>query len=124
LEKKKIEVIYTSDLGRCVQAAEIINKHLKTKLVKTRKLRERDFGSLGGKPYKEVGKVLSLSNFNKKAPEGESFNQLKNRVINFLKLLNKKKLEKVLVVTHEGALRAIFKCNTRPDRVYFLDKIK
>jgi len=124
LEKKKTEVIYTSDLGRCLQTAEIINKRLKTKLVKTQKLRERDFGSLNGKPNKEVEKMLDLSNLNEKAPEGESFNQLKNRVINFLKLLKKKKLKRVLIVTHEGVLRAIFKCDTRSDQVYFLDKIK
>ncbi len=124
LEKKKIEVIYTSDLGRCVQTAEIINKYLKTKLVKTPKLRERDFGSLNGKLNKEVEKMLDLFNPNEKAPDGESFNQLKNRVINFLKLLKKKKLERVLIVAHEGTLRAIFKCDTRPDQVYSLDKIK
>ena len=123
LEKKKIEVIYTSDLGRCVQTAEIINKRLKIKLVKTKKLRERDYGSLNGKPNKEIRKVLDLSNLDEKAPEGESFNQLKKRVINFLKLLNKEKFKRILVVTHDEALRAILKCNTRPDKVYFLDSL-
>ena len=124
LEKKKIEVIYTSDLGRCVQTAEIINKYLKVKLVKTKKLRERNFGYLNGKSETEIKRKLNLSDPDEEAPNGESFNQLENRIINFLKLLNKKKLKRALIITHEGGLRAIFKCDTRPDRVYFLDKIK
>lgn len=134
LSKKDIKIIYTSDLGRCLQSAKIINKRLKAKLVKTPKLRERNFGSLNGKPEEEVRKVLDLSDPNKAAPRGESFNQLKNRIIDFIKLLGKKKLGKILLVTHEGAARAILsechkvnftskKCDTRADSVYKIEAI-
>lgn len=141
LSNRNIEMIYTSDLGRCVQAAEIINKYLKVKLVKTKELRERSFGSLNGKSEKEVKKKLDLSNLNEVAPNGESFNQLKKRIVNFIKLLSKKNLKTVLLVIHHGSARAILseyyrvnsgskKCDTRPDRVYkikgpyFFDKVE
>lgn len=123
LRNKNIEIIYTSDLGRCVQTAEIINKYLKVKLIKTKKLRERDFGFLNGRPNKEVEKTLNLSDPNEKAPKGESFNQLKNRIINFIKSLKKKKSEAVLLITHGGALRAIFNRDTQSDRVYKISQM-
>lgn len=139
LRNKNVEIIYTSDLGRCLQVAEIINKYLKVKLVKTSKLRERNFGDLNGKPEEEIKRKLDLSNPNKEAPNGESFNQLKSRIINFIKSLSKEKFRTVLLVTHDGPVRAILseyykvnfnskKCDTRPDRTYkigfLLDRIK
>ncbi len=133
LKSKNIEVIYTSDLGRCVQTAEIINRYLKVKLIKVKKLRERNFGSLNGKPAKRVKREINLSDLNKVAPKGESFSQLKNRVIHFIKLLAKKKLERVLLIIHEGTARVILsdyhdvdfnskKCNTRSDKIYKIIK--
>jgi len=55
LSKKNIEIIYSSNLGRCVQTAKIINKFVKKDLVKTGELRERDFGVFNGRPNKEFG---------------------------------------------------------------------
>ncbi len=59
LEKENnIEIIYTSDLGRCVEMSEIINKVLKLEIVKSKELRERNFGLLNGKSIKEVEKAI------------------------------------------------------------------
>ncbi len=107
LSKENIEIIYSSDLGRCIQTSKIINKYLKTKIIKSSKLRERDFGDLNGKPNKDVRERIDLSDADEKAPNGESFNGLKRRIISFIKLLFKRKFQKILLVTHEGVLRAI-----------------
>lgn len=77
LSKENIEIIYSSDLGRCVQTSKIINKYLRTKIIKTSKLRERNFGDLNGKSNKEVREKIDLSDPDEKAPNGESFNELK-----------------------------------------------
>lgn len=107
LSRKGIEIIYSSDLGRCVQTSEIINQWLRVKLIKTPKLRERNFGDLNGQPGKKVKEKLDLSDPNEKAPNGESFNQLKKRIITFIQSLTNKKFRKILLVTHEGPVRAI-----------------
>lgn len=95
LRDKKIEIIYSSDLGRCVQTAEIINRWLKVKIIKTKELRERNFGDLNGS------------------------------------LLNKK-FKKVLIVTHDGPVRAMLseyynanfnskKCDTSVGIIYSIE---
>lgn len=134
LSSKKIEIIYVSDLGRCVQTAKIINKCLKIRLIKTPRLRERNFGYLNGRLDKEVKKVIDLSNPDEIAPNGESFHQLKNRIINFIESLSQKKLKSVLLVTHEGPVRAILsnyygvsfkskKCDSRAVLIYKVELI-
>lgn len=107
LRDKNIEIIYSSDLGRCVQTSEIINKWLKVKIIKTKKLRERNFGDLGGLPNKEVEKMLDFKNLDEKAPNGESLNQLKNRVVLFIKKLFDKKFKTILLIVHDGTAKAI-----------------
>lgn len=126
---KNIEIIYSSDLGRCIQTGEIINQWLKVKLFKTKKLRERNFGKLNGHPNKEVSEKLNLQDADEKAPDGESFNELKERVISFIKKLFPKKFKKILLVIHDGTARAILseyykvnfnskKCNTSTNKIY------
>lgn len=107
LSKENIEIVFSSDLGRCVQTAEIINNYIKKELIKTPELRERDFGLLNGQPDKRVVRELDLSNPDEIAPNGESFNQMKNRVLEFIKSLADKDFNKVLLITHEGPVRAI-----------------
>ncbi|KKQ21675.1 MAG: hypothetical protein A3G45_02605 [Candidatus Staskawiczbacteria bacterium RIFCSPLOWO2_12_FULL_37_15] len=133
LRGKKIEIIYSSDLGRCVQTAEIINRCLKVKIIKTKKLRERNFGDLNGRPNKEVKKILDLNNPDKKAPNGESFNEQKERVVLFIKKLFSEKFKKILLVIHDGTARAILsehynanfnskKCGTYSNKIYKIIK--
>ncbi|KYK26290.1 hypothetical protein AYK26_05270 [Euryarchaeota archaeon SM23-78] len=132
LSKKNIEIIYSSNLGRCVQTAKIINKFVKKDLVKTGELRERDFGVFNGRPNKEIVKELDLSNSNEVAPNGESFNQMKSRVLKFIKSLENKNYKKVLVVSHEGPVRAILseyyminfnskKCDSPKEAIYEIE---
>lgn len=107
LNKENIEIIYSSDLGRCVQTSEIINQRLRIELIKTPELRERDFGNLNGQTNKKVREKLDLSDLNERAPNGESFNQLKKRVIAFIQSFANKKFQKILLVLHDGSARAI-----------------
>ncbi|MBU2539882.1 histidine phosphatase family protein [Patescibacteria group bacterium] len=132
LEKKRVDIIYTSDLGRCVQTAQIINRRLKLRMIKVKQLRERNFGDLNGRPNKEIKRMLDLNNSDEKAPNGESFNELKNRAVSFFKKLAVEKYSKVLLVIHDGTARAILseyyntnfnshQCETSASAIYFLE---
>lgn len=137
LRKENIEKIYSSDLGRCVQTAEIINRYLKVNLIITREMRERNFGDFNGYPAKNIRAELDLSNVNEKAPNGESFNEMKERVIGFIRSLTKEKIgkrktKKVLLVTHEGPTRAILskyysvnpsskRCDASDEKAYYFE---
>lgn len=107
LKIKNIEIIYSSDLGRCIQTAEIINSFINKEIVKVLELRERNFGDLNGRPNSEVREILNLSDPNQLAPNGESFNQMRMRVLKFVQSLSAKNFKNILLVTHEGVTRAI-----------------
>ena len=85
LEKRNISKIYSSDLGRCIQTSEIINKSLNVYISPKRELRERNHGDYNGKSSKLISQTFNMSNPNLILPNGESFNQMKVRVLNFIK---------------------------------------
>ena len=105
LKNKNISKILSSDLGRCMQTSKIINKYLKLKIIKTKELREMNYGDFNGKTSELIKKNFNLKNLNIVLPNGESFNQMKKRVIKFIKSLDR--TTNILIVTHEGCLRAI-----------------
>lgn len=116
LRNKNVEIIYSSDLGRCLETSKIINKCLKLKIIKTSKLREMNFGDFNGKPNKKFLKEFDLKDIYKKTPNGESVYEFEKRVKSFIKILSKKHFEKVLLVTHYGVVNTILK--------YFKEKSK
>lgn len=129
LKGEDIEVIYSSDLGRCVQTAEIINKYLEVDLIKSPELREINFGDFNGETAERIKKEFDLSDLDAKTPKGESFNQVKKRVNKFISSLGNSKFKKVLLVTHDCSSRTILseyyndskKCITQDDRVYIIE---
>lgn len=131
LSKENIEIIYSSDLGRCVQTAEIINQRLKVKLIKTPELRERNFGDLNGQLNEKVNARLNSRDPNERAPHGESSSESKKRVLTFLWSLPDES-QKTLLVTHDGPLRFILseyyqvdfnspQCEGAVDTIYVLE---
>lgn len=103
--------IFSSDLKRAVQTAEIIKKNVcfKGEVQKTRLLRELDFGDFTGKYrtaiMKKCPKLFRDVSF--KCPNGESYLDLKDRVSNFLHRLIKKENGNLLIVTHRGCIVTI-----------------
>lgn len=128
LRNRSISKIYTSDLGRCVQTSELINKELNVRIVLKKELREQNFGDYNGKRTEIITNNFDISNLDLVMPNGESFNQMKKRVLDFIK--NIKESNSILIVTHDGCLRAILsefsflKSNTNSDEIFVLDKEK
>lgn len=113
LSSDHFDVIYTSDLERAKKTAEIIAVgHANTPFIVTQALRERDVGEHVGKLHSEVPldrprNVVNITHVLCK--EGESLNALYNRIKTFLEELRRKhKNQTVLVVTHNGVMRALF----------------
>lgn len=127
-----IEIIYTSDLGRCVETANIISKSINCRIITGPYLREQNYGAFNGEAFSKASAVLDLSNPDEIPLNGESFNQMKSRIVGFIsRLASNKKFNTALVVLHEGGARAIFsdyyninhcdkRCDTSQEAIYAL----
>ncbi len=99
-----ISRVYSSDLGRCRQTAQIVNSYLDRKIIYTEKLREKNFGIMNGKPISDIVSRYDLDDPDLIIPQGESTNQMKKRVIDFILSLDD---PESLLVTHDGCVRAV-----------------
>ncbi len=101
------DAVYSSDLIRCRQTADIVNtKHLP--VTYDRRLRERNFGSLQGKNLDEVRSFfLPQGQYDYRPYGGESFDDVKARVLSFLEDTKRTGAKHVLVVTSEGVIRLL-----------------
>lgn len=117
LESKKIDLIYCSDTTRTSQTAEIVAKELGIEMKLDSRLRDIDLGIYKGRPKKEFYQVFSnpKERFIKRPEEGESWNDCRKRMLDFIKDIDKKHYQKtILVVSHgdplwilEGAIRGL-----------------
>ena len=117
----KYDFIYSSDLKRAAETAEIVN-YLYLPIKLDRRLEEIDFGIFEGLSYKEILEKYPAEA--KKSQEewktfdyitGESLEVLQRRAVEFVESLDKTKDN--LVVTHWGVINCILSW-------YFSDKLE
>ncbi|MEG1312341.1 MAG: histidine phosphatase family protein [Romboutsia sp.] len=110
-----IDYIYSSDLGRAVQTAQIISNKLGLNIIKTPALREMGFGIWEGLLIKEI-KQNHASTYDvwRNQPHlvdiegGETLHVIKERTDNFIKEINDKYDNKhILLVSHSVTVRAM-----------------
>lgn len=106
----KINKIYTSDLSRAKQTADIINERLNIPIEEKKYLREIDKGILNGiklKIAKEYySEYINNKNIYKRFPEGESLSDFYNRILYYFHdILNE---DNTLVITHRGVINMIY----------------
>lgn len=103
LRYKKIDAIYSSDLGRAKVTAEEIAKHHKLKAHYTKALREKGMGELEGTQSDFKVPLIAM-----KTRKGESLHQFVSRVKRFLDRLHAShKRGTVLIVTHKQVIRVM-----------------
>lgn len=109
-----ITKIYSSDLIRCKETAEIMNRDRKLPIVYDPRLRERNFGSLEGKSWEDFDLDGSLKRkdraleYDYQPYGGESAEQVKARVSEAIHDIKRdSRDEKVLVVTSAGVIRLL-----------------
>jgi len=115
LSNEQIDVIYSSDLIRCVQTAESIAKEHGLNINKDERLREISFGEWEGMSYNEI-QARSPDLLEKwmadpahvSPPNGETLIQLAVRVKSIVDEMKTQHTDQtVLIVTHGGVIRAL-----------------
>lgn len=118
-EKQKIDYIYLSDLTRTRQTYNaIFDKDIPAHV--TSLLRERSLGAFEGVKVKEIEQNpdyelyfnddnyrLFRHSFTQKAPEGESYRDVLNRVVQFFEEEIDTSLESIAIVAHQVVIRCI-----------------
>jgi isoleucyl-tRNA synthetase len=130
--REKIDLIYSSDLLRTKQTAEIINKEVQKQIIFDERLRDIDNGVLTYRKRGELYKLFPklLERFSKKIDNIETWAECKTRMLNFLKDIDKKHVGKrILIISHgdplwllEGAVKGLpnekmVKGNKKQDKV-------
>ena len=115
IKEYPIDYIYSSDLGRAVQTAEIVGSQIGIDTYKTKSLREMGFGDWEGllideikkhheKTYETWRNTPHLVNI----PNGETLDIIKDRVDRFINELNEKYDNKhILLVSHSVTVRVM-----------------
>lgn len=111
LKGKGVAGIVTSDLQRTVQTAKIIAKELDIPILEeTDGFRPWHLGVMTGQPVKPNLPALHayIKNPDEVVPDGESFNQFKDRMVKKIVQIQKKyPKDKILIVTHHRGERLI-----------------
>lgn len=109
-----IDVLYSSDLLRAVETAEIINEKLLVKHKIDKNLREIDFGKWEGMTDEYIGE--NFREFKKERdslmsdipfPDGECGQDVFDRAVKVIKEIVDSGLKNVAVVTHGGLIRSL-----------------
>lgn len=99
LEREELQAIYSSDLSRARQTAEIVGERLGLPVVLDPDLREKDWGNWEGLTSAERDRVEFV---------GESTDAHQERMLRALRRIADRHLGgRILVVTHGGSMRRV-----------------
>lgn len=104
LKNKAIDLIFSSDILRTCQTADIVAKELGLEINFDKRLRDINWGTLQGKPGKEAWAYYqNMEERFKKAPQkGESWLDCQRRVADFIKEVDKKYNKKTILIISHG----------------------
>jgi isoleucyl-tRNA synthetase len=104
LKKQGVDVIYASDLLRTKQTAELISEATGVPVVYDERLRELDLGDFNGKHHEEyfTWRDAQADPYATPIPGGESWQQCRMRMVDFIKDINRQHRGKKIVVVSHG----------------------
>ena len=110
-----LQKLYTSDLGRASETAEILNRTIGLEIVPVAGLRERNLGIVQGMTWQEVEERfpeiharVSSGDIEYTIPDGESLLRFYDRVQStFDRLASESSPVRILVVTHGGVINML-----------------
>lgn len=103
---KKFDVVFCSDLKRAVHSAELTFKGLFI-IVPDKRLRECNYGDFNGKSSKIV-EPMQEKCITERFPNGESYEDVKTRIADFLEFLKKNYNRKsVAIIAHKAPQLAL-----------------
>jgi 2,3-bisphosphoglycerate-dependent phosphoglycerate mutase len=99
-----LAAVYTSDLARAVETAEIAFRASAIPIIREQRLRECNYGALNGRPRDEV----HAHGLDERYPGGESWREAIDRVTEFVEELERTRDgERVLLIGHMSAWYAL-----------------
>ncbi|MBY0376443.1 class I tRNA ligase family protein, partial [Patescibacteria group bacterium] len=113
LKKEKITKIYCSPFLRTRETAQIVCEQIGfpvENIIYDDRIRELEFGDFSGRPVQDYWDYMKDKTweFDTKVPGGESFQDGKNRIGDFIYDINKQnKNEKVLIISHGLAVEMV-----------------
>jgi broad specificity phosphatase PhoE len=102
--------VITSDLGRAIATAEIINRSLgiSDQVERYEGLREVNYGDFANQPISTYPQLTPEENANFVPPNGESLVQMQQRVMDCLHTIAIANPDKtILIVAHDGTINAV-----------------
>ncbi len=106
IKDKKFDVVFCSDLKRAVQSAELTFKSV-VSIVPDKRLRECNYGDYNAKPSFVV-EPMQEKNITNRFPNGESYEDVKARIADFIEYLKKNYDGKsVAIVAHKAPQLAL-----------------
>ncbi len=103
---KKFDIVFSSDLKRAIDSAEISFKG-KFPIKTDKRLRECNYGNYNGKPS-EIVEPIQEKSIIKKFPKGESYKDVQVRISSFLKFLKTNYDGKhIAIVSHKAPQLAL-----------------
>lgn len=118
-----IDAIYSSDLSRAAETAQIVGARINLPVHLDSSWRERGLGVIEGLTRREISKKyphMVLPRTFIEAPESESYGALKMRVVKALRqILNQHDGQTIAVVSHSGTLRVLISTILElPEKIY------
>lgn len=103
---KKFDIVFCSDLARAVHSSELTFKGT-VPIISDARLRECNYGDFNAKAS-EIVEPMQEKNINERFPNGESYEDVKTRIADFLKFLKKNYDGKsVAIVAHKAPQLAL-----------------
>jgi len=107
IQDKKFDVVFCSDLIRAVHSAEITFSDQGVSIVQDSRLRECNYGDFNGKAS-EIVEPLQETSIVQRFPNGESYEDVKSRIISFLDYLKENYEGKsIAIVAHKAPQLAL-----------------
>ena len=106
IKDKKFDVVFCSDLKRAVNSAALTFGN-NVRIIQDKRLRECNYGIYNAKPS-DVVEPMQEQNISKQFPNGESYEDVKARINNFLQDLKKNYDNKhIAIVAHKAPQLAL-----------------
>jgi isoleucyl-tRNA synthetase len=122
LKTKKVDLIFSSDLLRTKETAEIVAKELGIEVFLDKRLRENDTGIHNGKGIEDAVAIFKregetptehyMRRFEIGHPEGENWMDVQKRVHEFIRDMENKYPEKRILVVSHGLPLLLFEAST------------
>lgn len=101
IKDQKFDAVFCSDLKRAVDSAKLVFQDI-VPIISDTRLRECNYGDYNGRPSSIV-EPMQEENISKKFPGGESYEDVKNRIADFLSFLKRTYDGKnIAIVSHKA----------------------